>query len=70
VLTTDLGDPNWRKSSFSGPPNQNCVEVAWVGNLVAVRDSKDPRGPALTFTQMEWEAFVLGVLAREFDPPG
>lgn len=29
----------WRKSSFSGGDNGDCIELAWVG---AVRDSKSP----------------------------
>lgn len=48
----------WRKSSYSGGAN-NCVEVA--GNLpgiVAVRDSKDPAGPVLSFSRREWAAFT------------
>lgn len=35
----------WRKSSFSGDSG-NCVEVRQ--DLAAVRDSKNPTGPALT----------------------
>lgn len=35
----------WRKSSFSGGGNGDCVEVA--GSLGAVRDSKNPTGPVL-----------------------
>lgn len=34
---------NWKKSSFSGTET-DCVELAWCG---AVRDSKNPDGPAL-----------------------
>lgn len=41
-----LNDVRWRKSSYSG--NQgNCVELAHT--LDAVRDSKNPTGPALRF---------------------
>ena len=36
---------HWRKSSFSGGENSNCVEL--VGTLDAVRDSKNPNGPIL-----------------------
>jgi len=33
----------------------------------AVRDSKDPSGPALTFTAAAWSAFTAGVRAGDFD---
>jgi hypothetical protein len=63
----DLAGASWRKSSFSGGPSQNCVEVAELeGGRTAVRDSKDPSGPALVFTPAEWAAFVQGVRADEF----
>ncbi len=58
--------PVWRKSrhsSFEG----NCVEVADLGSGGrAVRDSKHPAGPKLTFTAAEWSAFTAGVRAGEF----
>jgi hypothetical protein len=44
----------------------SCVEVA-SADIVLVRDSKDPEGPVLTFTRAEWEAFIQGVKAGEFD---
>ncbi len=47
----------WRKSTRSGGGN-NCVEVAPVEGFVAVRDSKDPDGPAFVFRPQEWTAFV------------
>lgn len=57
----------WRKSTKSGPLTDNCVEVAFVDGLVAVRDSKDPRGPVLTFSTSEWDAFIGGAKEGEFD---
>jgi hypothetical protein len=57
----------WRKSSYSG--TNGCVEVAVVGDRVAVRDSKDRGGPVLLFTSDEWEAFLAGARDHEFDPP-
>jgi len=35
----------WRKSSFSGGDNGNCIEL--VSTLDALRDSKNPSGPTL-----------------------
>jgi hypothetical protein len=35
----------WRKASFSDP-NDNCVECGPLGTATAVRDSKNPDGPA------------------------
>jgi hypothetical protein len=63
----DLSTAVWRKSSRSGPNCDNCVEVAFVGGAVAVRDSKNPTGPALIFTPDEWIAFVGGTRDGEFD---
>jgi uncharacterized protein DUF397 len=60
----DVSSADWRKSSLSG--SNGCVEVAFSEGLVAVRDSKDRRGPMLVFTSAEWEAFVAGVRAGEF----
>ncbi len=57
----------WKKSSRSGSQGQ-CVEVAQLPDGGrAVRDSKDPSGPVLTFTRREWEAFEGGVHEGEFD---
>lgn len=56
----------WRKSSASAG-NGQCVEAAPVGGGVAVRDSKDPTGPVLRFTPEEWQVFLVGAKAGEFD---
>jgi Domain of unknown function (DUF397) len=57
----------WRKSSWSG--SESCVEVRVDAEQVHVRDSKDRRGPVLTFSHAEWRAFVAGVYDGEFGPP-
>jgi uncharacterized protein DUF397 len=57
---------DWRKSTFS--TTNGCVEVAFVGDRIAVRDSKQQgQGPVLEFTAVEWAAFLGGVRGGEFD---
>lgn len=57
----------WFKSSFSAN-GQSCVECARLpGGGMAIRDTKDPEGPTLIFTPGEWDAFVAGAKAGEFD---
>jgi hypothetical protein len=67
-MMVDLILAVWRKSTWSG--QDGCVEVAFLEGRVAVRDSKNPRGPVLLFTANEWEAFLSGVRHGQFDPPG
>ncbi|MGC1212629.1 MAG: DUF397 domain-containing protein [Micromonospora sp.] len=57
----------WAKSSYSGPNCDNCVECRTVGGNVEVRDSKNPSGPVQVFTPAEWDAFIKGAKASEFD---
>jgi len=37
------------------------------GATIGIRDSKNPNGPVLRFTQPEWEAFLDGMAKQEFD---
>ncbi len=64
-LQLDRTTARWRKSTRSGPISDNCVEVADIAGGKAVRDSKDPDGPVLLFTEHEWQAFREGVAAGE-----
>jgi hypothetical protein len=66
-VETDRSPLLWRKSSYSNNGG-NCVEVASNRpGIVAVRDSKDPNGPALAFAPAEWRTFLVGVKSGEFD---
>lgn len=54
----DLARARWRKSTRSNNGGE-CVEVADnLPGVVAVRDSKDPTGPVLTFGSATWNEFV------------
>jgi len=62
-------NPGWFKSSLSFS-NGNCLEAQFPPDGgVAVRNSRDPDGPVLTFTADEWDAFLGGVMLGEFDLP-
>ncbi|MFF7590108.1 DUF397 domain-containing protein [Kitasatospora purpeofusca] len=56
----------WYKSSYSAQANE-CVEVQQPAlSGMAVRDSKDPEGPALVFGAAAWSSFLAGVKGGEF----
>ncbi|MCM2417668.1 DUF397 domain-containing protein [Streptomyces sp. RKAG293] len=65
-MNVDLTRAEWRKARAS-QANGECVEVAFIDDVVAMRDSKDTTGPVLVFTAREWAAFKGGVQAGEFD---
>ncbi|WP_329564375.1 DUF397 domain-containing protein [Kitasatospora sp. NBC_01266] len=67
-MTLHLPAPTWLKSSHSNNGG-DCIE--WAPNLphlVPVRDSKDPHGPALTFTPDAWRAFARSTAAGSLRP--
>ncbi|MFI6779141.1 DUF397 domain-containing protein [Nocardia sp. NPDC050412] len=68
-MNTDLSEANWFKSSRSGA-SKDCVEVAFLDTgIIGIRDSKNPTGPALTFTPTEWDTFTAEVQAGAFNHP-
>lgn len=58
VECAPLGAAAWRKSSYSGDTGGDCVEVADLRAHIAVRDSKNPEGPAFTVAPGAFTAFV------------
>ncbi len=66
-MTAVSSGARWFKSSWSGG-SENCVEVAFFpDNVVGVRDSKDPSGPALAFTASEWSNFTSAAAHGDLD---
>jgi Domain of unknown function (DUF397) len=54
----------WRKATHSGANGGDCVEVATADTEIAVRDSKDPAGPSLSFTPSAWRFFLVRAATR------
>lgn len=69
VIKHPKGDFDASAAVWQGAPDngQDGVQVAFVNDLIGVRNAADPTGPVLVFTQSEWDAFVLGAKDGEFD---
>nr|WP_229905153.1 DUF397 domain-containing protein [Lentzea cavernae] len=64
MSTVDFFGAVWRKSSRSGGGNNgSCVEVAFSGQAVGVRDSKSPDSGTLVFSSVQWAFFLRGFQA-------
>jgi hypothetical protein len=72
MRATDLSRVTWRKSSYSNGSGGSCVEIALLAGAageydVAVRDSKDPHGPALSFSAGQWRGFTAAMKTHDLD---
>ena len=59
-----LTELDWRKASMC--QSGECVEVAQQDGMIVLRSSKDPDS-ILSYTAMEWQSFLRGIKAGEFD---
>ncbi|MGW6744996.1 DUF397 domain-containing protein [Streptomyces sp. NPDC055025] len=50
--------PNWFKSTYSGAPNNECLECAHMTQTILVRDSKKHDGHFVTFSARAWARFT------------
>jgi len=66
-MMPNLSRAVWHKSSRSAGTGGNCVEVANLDTVVAVRDSKAPDNGMLVFGRSEWSTFVDATKNGEFD---
>lgn len=66
-MTPDMSRALWRKSTRSGQNGGNCVEVADLDTVIAVRDSKRPEGGALAFSPDAWTSFIVATKNGQFD---
>lgn len=72
LTASELRGAVWRKSSYSGGSEGQCVEVAdltatpFAGKR-AIRDSKDPDGPALLFSESAVAGFLVDVRNGKFN---
>ncbi|MGK5557192.1 DUF397 domain-containing protein [Actinomadura kijaniata] len=46
----------WRKASRSTENGGHCIEVADLGGIIGIRDSKDPDGPKVVLGREEADA--------------
>lgn len=70
LTAPELEGATWRKSSYSGGSEGQCVEVAVLTDqdgTVRVRDSKDKSGPVLAFTSDAWTTLISVVRTGEVD---
>jgi Domain of unknown function (DUF397) len=65
LRAADIEHAQWRKSTRCDA--NSCVEVAVVPDGVAIRNSTDPDGPALSVSRDVWRGFVWSIRAGELD---
>jgi hypothetical protein len=67
MTTPDFTHAVWRKSTWSGDNGGACVEVAFLGTAVGLRDSKDKGNGAILIVNLgEWNAFLAEARDGEF----
>ncbi|CAL9410782.1 hypothetical protein SUDANB121_01665 [Nocardiopsis dassonvillei] len=60
-MNSNIPNFAFRKSSYSQPQGQNCVEVADLPEGSAVRDTQNREAGHLMFNQREWSGLIASV---------
>jgi hypothetical protein len=60
-------EPAWRKASFCA--SSECAEIARDGDAIVLRNSTAPRR-VVRYSTEEWQSFLRGAKAGEFDDLG
>ncbi|EDY51620.1 conserved hypothetical protein [Streptomyces clavuligerus] len=58
VEVAHMKEADWFTSTYSNDQGGQCVEAAVLPGAIAVRDSKNPDGPAFVFEGPAWTGFV------------
>ena len=58
----------WQRASFCA--SGECVEIAQRDGVIFMRNSREERRHVLRYTPEEWQSFIRGVKAGEFDDFG
>jgi hypothetical protein len=63
----DLSAASWHKSIKSSGSGSNCVEVAQLPNITAIRDSKNPGGAMLVVRNV-FRELIADIRRGTLDP--
>ncbi|GHJ21546.1 DUF397 domain-containing protein [Streptomyces albus] len=65
-MNDELESAVWFKSSRSNG-QADCIEVAFLTDTVATRDTKDRDRATLTFGREGWQSFIRSTVSGHFD---
>jgi hypothetical protein len=65
LINVDTSGAAWKVARNCG--QASCVQVASLPAAIAMRDSKDPTGPVLTYPRAAWLDFVSQAKLGVFD---
>ncbi|MEU8800030.1 DUF397 domain-containing protein [Spirillospora sp. NPDC048819] len=64
MSTPGPSQAHWRKSTYSGGDEGECVEIADLDQHIAVRDSKNPGNGHLTLTRRHFSVLLARLASQ------